>query len=153
MILGFGLVTGVLASATGQDPPDVRQASMPQAVVLFLAGSQLVVTGVMAGRGWRTPVRLSSTGYGTIARPGVFVLMEDIVAVDGGGGQEYRRGLVARYEASAVFRRLLMHLNWFWGVGSLIVAGAVTIIVFVVEDLNVVFALGEHLPMIVYNSD
>ena len=88
-------------------------------------------------------MRLSSTPCGTTTRPGVFVLVEDIVGVDGGGGQAYRRALVTRYETSVVFRRLLTQLNWFWGIGSLLAAVGVTAIVFVVDDMNVVFALGR----------
>jgi hypothetical protein len=59
-ILGFGIVTAVLASATADHPPNLRQASMPHATLLYLAGSQLVVTGIMSRLGWKTPVRLSS---------------------------------------------------------------------------------------------
>jgi hypothetical protein len=68
-------------------------------------------------------------------KPGVFVLIEDIVAVDGGGGQEFRDALVVRYESNGAFRRLVEQMNWFWGV------------VYGVEDLDVVFAIGKWNPL------
>jgi len=55
-------------------------------------------------------------------KPRVFVLSEDIVAVDGGECQEFRDALVVRYESSATFRRLPKQMNWSWGVGSMVVA-------------------------------
>jgi hypothetical protein len=75
-------------------------------------------------------------------KPGVFVLIEDIVAVDGGGGQEFREALVRRYDGSELFRRLVEQMNWFWGSGSMVVAAGVTAIVYIIEDKNVTFALG-----------
>jgi hypothetical protein len=133
----------VLSAATAEDPKNIRQASMPQAIVLFLASSQLVVTGIMAKLGLKTPVRFSSTKRGSVMKPGVYVLIEDIVAVDGGGGQEFREALLARYESSKGFQRLVEQMNWFWGIGSILVAGGTTAIVYAVDDLNVVFALGR----------
>ncbi|TVY23122.1 hypothetical protein LHYA1_G007826 [Lachnellula hyalina] len=141
MIVGFIIVTAVLSVATGEEPVNIRQASMPQAIILYLASSQLIVTGLMAALGLKTPVRFSSTTRGSLMKPGIFVLIEDIVGVDGGGGPEFRDALMARYETSKVFRRLIAQMNWFWGIGSMIVAGGTTAIVYIVEDLNVVFAL------------
>jgi hypothetical protein len=145
MIIGFGLVTAVLASGTGEEPPNIRQASMPQAIVLYLAGSQLVITGAMHAFKLKTPVRLSSTPAGGLTPPGVYVLTEDIVGVDGGGNESFRQLLADRYEASPRFRNMLAQLNWFWGVGSLVVAGVVTVLTYVLEDLNIVFALGKSM--------
>ena len=65
------------------------------------------------------------------------------MAVDGAGGEEFRRALLDRYEASEVFRRMIAQLNWFWGVSSVAVAIVTTVVVFVVNDLNVVFAIGK----------
>lgn len=76
-------------------------------------------------------------------RPGVFTLMEDVVAVDGSGGQNFREALCARYEASKEFRSMLEQLNWVWGLASLLVAVVTTILVFVVESEDAAFAIGE----------
>jgi hypothetical protein len=104
MIIGFIIVTAVLSAATAEDPQKIRQASMPQTIILFLASSQLIITGIMSKLGWRTPIRFSSTARGEVLKPGVFVLLEDIVAVGGGGGQEFREALVRRYDGSELFR-------------------------------------------------
>lgn len=85
-------------------------------------------------------------------KPGVYVLIEDIVAVDGGGSQEFREALLARYESSKDFRKFIAQMNWFWGIGSITVAGGTTTIVYAVENLNVVFALGMFSTSTVYNS-
>jgi hypothetical protein len=116
---------------------------MPQAIVLYLAGAQLVITGAMHAMGLRTPIRLSSTPSGGLTPVGVYVLMEDIVAVDGGGNESFRMALAERYNASPRFRDMLTQLNWFWGIGSLIVAGVVTALAYALHDSNVIFALGE----------
>ncbi len=142
-ILGFVIVTAVLSVATADEDVDLRLASMPQAIVLYLAGGLVTITGIMSHFSWRLPVRMSSTAREDLTKPGVFVVMEDIVAVDGGGGDEFRRALRDRYDASETFRRMLTQLNWFWGVGSVAVAVVTTVVVYVVNDLNVVFATGE----------
>jgi len=147
-IAGFVIVTAVLSAATAEEPKNIRQASLPQAIVLFLASSQLVLTGIMSKLGLKTPVRFSSTTRGSVMKPGVYVLIEDIVAVDGSGGLEFREVLLARYESSKEFQRLVEQMNWFWGIGSILVAGGTTAIVYGVEDLNVVFALGKRNPSI-----
>lgn len=52
-----------------------------------------------------------------------------------------------RYESNGVFRRLVEQVNWFWGVGSIVVAGGTTGVVYGVEDLDVVFAIGKWNPL------
>ncbi|KIW71473.1 hypothetical protein PV04_03633 [Phialophora macrospora] len=147
-IVGFVIVTAVLSAATADEDVDLRQASMPQAIILYLAGGLLTVTGLMSSFGWKLPIPMSSTPRGSVCKPGVFVVVEDIVAVDGGAGQAFRLALQARYEASETFRRMLAQLNWFWGVGSVAVATVTTVVVYVVDDLNVVFAIGWSLPWV-----
>ena len=142
-IVGFIVVTGPLAAASASDPPEIRQASMAQTTILYLAGSLLWLTGLMHQMGLRTPVDFSSTKRGQVMKPGVFVLIEDVVAVDGGGLTAFRERLCKRHEASPVYRRMLAQLNWFWATGSLAVGSGTTAIVYGVDDLNVVFALGE----------
>lgn len=60
----------------------------------------------------------------------LYVLIEDIVAVDGAGGQKYRRALRNRYLASPYFRQMLFEMNCFWGGGSIIFATVSTILIF-----------------------
>jgi len=116
---------------------------MPPAVILYIASAQLLATALLCHLGWTTPMTLSSTQKGRPARPGVLVLAEDIVGVDGGGGQLYRSQLIARYEVSPHFRALCRHLNWFWGAGSLAVAVGLTALVYAVDGENLAFGLGK----------
>ena len=73
------------------------------------------------------------------------MLVEDVIAVDGGGGTAYRNALIARYEASPYFRTLLQQLNWFWGIGSLAVAVTTSIAIYAVDSEDVAFALGMYI--------
>lgn len=109
---------------------------------------QGIITGVMVQMGWKTPIRFSSTAAGSLAKPGIYTLVEDVVAVDGGGEETYRVSMASRYGASPSFRQLLKGSNWFWGIGSFSVAVGTTLVVFLVDGLNIVFALGEFLASV-----
>jgi hypothetical protein len=143
LIISFAGVTAVLIEATGEDPPNVRRASLPQAIVLYIAGGQLFITAAMSAMGLPCPIRLSSTPAGVLTRLGVYVLVEDVCSIDGKGGQEFRKALQGRFGESPAFRRMIAQLNWFWAVGSLSVAIGVTVLVEVVDNLDVVYAIGE----------
>jgi hypothetical protein len=80
------------------------------------------------------PFRLSSLPAGHIAHPGIFTIIEDIIAVDGGGGVKFRAELVARYDASPLFRRMLHRLDGFWGFGAFICGGVVTALLWILPD-------------------
>ncbi|EFE29893.1 uncharacterized protein ARB_03234 [Trichophyton benhamiae CBS 112371] len=60
----------------------------------------------------------------------LYVLIEDVVAVDGGGGQVYRRAIRDRYLSSPYFRQMLFEMNCFWGGGSVVFAAVITALVF-----------------------
>lgn len=64
----------------------------------------------------------------------LYALIEDVVAVDGGGGQIYRYALRTRYLSSPYFRRMLFEMNCFWSGGSIIFAAVITAIIFTVSE-------------------
>lgn len=68
----------------------------------------------------RIPFRLSSMPPNHEIRPAIYYMMEDIVAVDGGGRSAYRRALNERYEKSIVFQRLLRQMTAYWILGGLV---------------------------------
>lgn len=74
-----------------------------------------------------------------------FSSLEDVVAVEGGGGLELRRALRERYHASPIFQSLLWQMNWFWGDGSLATAVVTTLFIYLVRNLDVVFPLGKFI--------
>jgi hypothetical protein len=61
--------------------------SLPPSLLLTQVGFTLVVVGILAKLGVRQPFPVSSIPTGAIFRPGVLVINEDIVAVDGGQRQ------------------------------------------------------------------
>jgi hypothetical protein len=92
------------------------------------------------------PFRISSTDKGGQVKPGVYTLLEDIVAVDGGAGRPYREALEARYCASPRFRKLMRDLSLFWSISALLIGGACTVVVCVHSvSRHVAYGVGTHL--------
>ena len=112
--------------------PIVPLFAMLQETLLFAAGAQLVLHFVLHSLGAMQRVRVSSAPRGGRVRPAVYTVVEDIVAVDGGGGRRFREEWNARYEASPAFRRMLSRLDAFWGFGAVVVAGVATALVWTV---------------------
>ena len=79
-------------------------------------------------------------------RPGVYVMIEDVIAVDAGAGIRYREALNARYEASPYFRSMLAKLNLFWAVGGEC-AGIIIIGLVYIKELGdtAAFGIGKSL--------
>lgn len=80
-------------------------------------------------------------------RPGIYWVIEDVVAVDGSGGVEFRERLNARYEASHDFRQMLHRLTLFWGIGAETAAVVVTILVFTLQR-DAAYCVGWAVPFI-----
>ena len=73
----------------------------------------MIGTGIANYFGWRLRYfRLSSHAKGSICPPLTFCIMEDITAADGKGGKTYREAAMARYNASPMFRILLVQFLW-----------------------------------------
>jgi len=87
---------------------------MPPTSLIFLVGGQLASFAGLGGLGFRTPFRISSLPRGVGMRPGIYTIIEDVIAVDTGTGRPYREALEARYQASPLFRQMLHQLNLFW---------------------------------------
>ena len=66
------------------------------------------------------PIWLSSVPPGEKMRPGGYYIMEDVVAVDGGGRSAYRKALRERYQSSGIFRKLVREMTIHWAVGGLL---------------------------------
>lgn len=98
--------------------------------VMFYFGGVHLSLDVLRACGYKAPFRISSTPKGSVMPTALYVLIEDVVAVDGGGGQVYRYALRTRYLSSPYFRRMLFEMNCFWGGGSVIFAAAITAIIF-----------------------
>lgn len=106
---------------------------MPAATMCLAIGLQLLIVDILRIRGVRAPCRISSLPVGAPLRPGVYAYIEDIVAVDGQGGTEFRQRLNLRYQTSRNFRIMLHRQTLFWGFGSVGIACVTSIIVWTIQ--------------------
>jgi hypothetical protein len=113
----------------------------------FAFGTQMLIIDVMRYFGIRAPVRISSLPRGSLLRPGIYSVIEDVIAVDGSGGTEFRQRLNLRYQASHYFRQMLHRLTLFWAFGSLAVAAGTTAIIFTTSR-NVAYVASLEFPSI-----
>ncbi len=106
----------------------LRVLCMPGPAILYSLGGVLALLSLYNVMGWKAPFRISSTAKGEEVLPGAYYFMEDVVAVNAGGGRPYREALAARYQASHRFRRMLVNQSLFWSIPSLILAIPLTVI-------------------------
>ncbi|EAW14497.1 uncharacterized protein ACLA_075350 [Aspergillus clavatus NRRL 1] len=140
LILAVELIVG-----TVPDEPYVRLVAMVLPTVMFYFGSVYLLLDILRICGVRAPFRISSTPKGSVMPTALYVMIEDVVAVDGGGGQIYRHALRNRYLSSPYFRRMLFEMNIFWAGGSIVCAAAITAIIFTTST-PVAYTLGWSLP-------
>ena len=145
--IGTILVTVELVIGTIPDEPMVRLCAMPAPTTMFLVGGIILLTTGVHLLGLRLPFRVSSLPAGSYARPALYTVIEDVVAVDGRAGLPYRHALNARYEASPLFRRMLVRLSLFWSIGALVAAAIITAVIFVASR-EVAYGAGWGLPFI-----
>ncbi|KAH6652315.1 hypothetical protein BKA67DRAFT_489678, partial [Truncatella angustata] len=130
-----------------QEDPYVRLLSMPLATMLFVFGTLLL--GIDTCRYFQVPApcRISSVPKGSQLRPGIYSLIEDICAVDGSGGTDYRVAFDKRYEASHIFRSMLRRLGIFWAVGAESCAVLCTILIFTLS-VDAAYTIGWSVPFV-----
>lgn len=120
---------------------------MPVTSLLFVFGTEVLIQDAMRLLGIPAPFRISSMPAKSQLRPGIYWVIEDVVAVDGSGGVEFRERLNARYEASHDFRQMLHRLTLFWGIGAETAAVVVTILVFTLQR-DAAYCVGWAVPFI-----
>ncbi|KAJ5035157.1 uncharacterized protein L3040_008415 [Drepanopeziza brunnea f. sp. 'multigermtubi'] len=149
MVLTIAVVTTLLI--IGAVPHDVflRVLSMPGPAILFCIAGPVFLMSIYDHFGWRAPFRISSTPKGELVHPGIFYIVEDIVAVNSGGGRPFREGMDARYRASPIFRKLIRDLSWFWSIPGLIMASASTVVVVINQvPEEVSYGIGWGVPFL-----
>ncbi|OJI99203.1 hypothetical protein ASPVEDRAFT_125535 [Aspergillus versicolor CBS 583.65] len=142
LILAVELIVG-----TVQEEPFVRLVAMVLPTVMFYFGGVYLSLDILRACGFRAPFRISSTPKGAVMPTALYVLIEDVVAVDGGGGQMYRYALRTRYLSSPYFRRMLVQMNFFWAGGSIVWGAAITAMVFTTPQ-DAAFAIGWAAPFV-----
>jgi hypothetical protein len=99
----------------------------------FAIGCELLVIDILRIAKVPAPCRISSLPKGAPLRPGIYAYIEDICAVDGSGGTEFRQRLNLRYQASKHFREMLHRLTLFWAIGAIGIAAITVAIVFTIN--------------------
>jgi hypothetical protein len=122
----------LIAGTCPHDPP-IRVLAIPAATMLFAIGVELLLVDALRIAGIRAPCRISSLPVGAPLRPGIYAYIEDICAVDGSGGTEFRQRLNLRYQASKAFREMLHRLTLFWAIGAIVCSVVTVAIVFTIQ--------------------
>ncbi|RAL65420.1 hypothetical protein DID88_000988 [Monilinia fructigena] len=125
--------------------PWVRLLSMPSPTICFWFGFMFIYSAFQTMRRKPLPFNMSSTEKGKTWRPGMLAIIEDAGGVEGQGGIVYRSNVMKRYEVSPIFRRMMMVLTWFWGVGLIFIAIVSTVIIMTLPE-NIGFGVGWGLP-------
>jgi hypothetical protein len=142
----FFIMIELIAGTCPHDPP-IRVLAMPAATMLFAIGFQLLALDILRIRGVPAPCRISSLPKGAPLRPGIYAYIEDICAVDGSGGTEFRQRLNLRYQASKAFREMLHRLTLFWAIGAIVCATVTTAIIFTIQR-DAAYVVGWILPFL-----
>lgn len=126
-------------------PPNFVLLSLPPAVLLAQIGPQYLISALASYFRLNAPIRFSSTEIGEKAIPAVYTMIEDIIAVEGGGGVAFRRALKNRYQQSPRFRKHMQDMTIFWGSGATL-CSAITITIALTVQKYVAYCLGWTLP-------
>ncbi|KAH8722786.1 hypothetical protein GQ44DRAFT_711261 [Phaeosphaeriaceae sp. PMI808] len=145
MTMIFLIIISFLTIGTLPDEPMVRVLAMPLPALLAFYGLEMTVMELMYVFRLRAPFRISSVARGQTMRPAVYSFVEDIVAVDGGGGTAFRLRLHQRYEASRYFRQMLHRLSLFWAIPGMLLSVGLTFVIFTVER-DLAYILGWAMP-------
>ncbi|KIX08200.1 uncharacterized protein Z518_02856 [Rhinocladiella mackenziei CBS 650.93] len=147
LVLTITAVTALLIVGSAPHIVWLRVLSMPGPAILFCLGGSIFIITMWSLSGRKAPFRISSTPKGGDVYPGVYYIIEDIVAVNANAGRPYREALAARYNASPRFRRMIKQQSLFWSIPSLVVAIACTVVV-VIHPVpkHVAYGIGWGVP-------
>ena len=138
------LITSTLARGDkDQDDHEfqIRLISLPTAVLMYLVATLTLLSLALNRLELKLPFRFGSLDAGNVLRPAVFYIVEDVVAVDGGGGVEYRKAFVERYHSSPIFRRMIWDVSVVWMLYFYVFAVLFTVLVFMLPKAAV-YAVG-----------
>lgn len=136
-----------LIIGTSMDEPPIRLLAMPVSTLCWWFGFEMLLSDILRILRVKQFLRISSVPVGEPFRPCIYALIEDIVAVDGSGGTEFRINLDKRYKASHYFRVMLHRLALFWGFGAVLAATVTTVLVFTLEH-DAAYVVGWCLPFV-----
>ncbi|KIA75488.1 hypothetical protein HK57_00037 [Aspergillus ustus] len=149
---GFCYIAALMIAAISTSPhkgshdTSTRLMSLPLPLLILQVSSQLLFACAMSRIKAKYPFRVSSMDRSNRVRPGVYTIVEDVVAVDCGQGQEYRRLFDARYCSSRPVRVLLERLDLAWGLSGALVASLLVALVSTLPNTDAVFLIGWLVP-------
>jgi len=108
---------------------------------MYFLATLTLISLILNGLNVKLPFRFGSLEAGNVVRPAVYYIVEDIVAVDGNGGVEYREAFTERYESSRIFRRMIWMTSVVWMLAFFVFAGVFTVLVFWLP-IAAVYAVG-----------
>lgn len=115
--------------------PHLSLIAMPVPSLLLLLATLLLLSLALNTFGIKTPIRLGSSGKGDAeVRPAIFYVVEDVVAVDGNGGAEYRTAWNARYADSKIFRSMIYNLSVVWMLVFYAAGTGLTVLIWVLGE-------------------
>jgi hypothetical protein len=118
--------------------PHLSLIAMPVPSLLLLLASLLLLSLILNTLDIKAPFRLGSTGAGEAeVRPAIFYVVEDVVAVDGNGGHDFRTEFNARYTSSPIFRDTIYNLSVVWMLAFYAVGAGLTVVIWVLENRGV----------------
>ncbi|TAQ86360.1 hypothetical protein B7494_g5316 [Chlorociboria aeruginascens] len=144
LILISALISSTLAMGDADDDGhklQIRLISMPAPILMYFLAILTLLSLILNWLKVRLPFRFGSLDAGNVIRPAIYYIVEDVVAVDGNGGIEYRQAFTARYDSSPVFQKLIWTLSVVWMLAFFVFAAAFTTLVFMLP-IAAVYAVG-----------
>jgi len=146
VLVGFALTAFFVPLIIGSSlqPAQPRVVAMSLPCVMITLGLPLLITALFPHR-LHVPIRVSSLPPGRPLPPLAYMYVEDVVAVDGGGGQDFRHAWRTRYEESKVIRHVIRVVSLGWGLSAVVLAGALLAIVWTVP-VDSAYGLAYGIP-------
>ncbi|KAF4632188.1 hypothetical protein G7Y89_g5935 [Cudoniella acicularis] len=108
----------------------IRLLSIPAPILMCFLATLTLISLILNGLQVKLPFRFGSSDAGNVVRPAIYYIVEDVIAVDGNGGVEYREAFTARYDGSPLFRKMIWTLSLVWMLAFYLFASVFTILVF-----------------------
>jgi len=142
----FCVLTAIITS--GIVTENMQIVSLPLSILVLWITAQMALVQILMPLGFKVPFRMSSLVKGEDLRPGIYVIIEDCVAVEGKQGTAFRQAWNDRYVSSPHFRRFLCQMERLWAATGLSVVAVVFGVVFGLDDHEIGYALGESLYLL-----
>ncbi len=142
------IISALISSALARGDADqdghelqIRLISLPAALLMFFLATLTGLSLLLSAFQITLPFRFGSLEKGNVVRPAIYYIVEDVVAVDGNGGMEFREAWTERYDSSPVFKEMIWTLSLIWMIAFFAFAALFTVLVFVLP-WQAVYAVG-----------